>query len=70
MVTIYRNIFAKEPNYITVDQALERIKTGRSKEQIFSIREMLDKERADNLIVSVQRHPVGLYQTCNKLKPV
>ena len=49
MVTIYRNIFAKEPNYITVDQALERIKTGRSKEQIFSIREMLDKERADNL---------------------
>lgn len=49
MVTIYRNIFAKEPNYITVDQALERIKTGRSKEKIFSIREMLDKERADNL---------------------
>lgn len=49
MVTIYRNIFDNTPNYITVDRALERIRTGRSEAQILSIREQLDKERADNL---------------------
>jgi hypothetical protein len=49
MVTIFRNIFDKLPNYITVEQALERIKTGRSKQAVEEIRNQLDKERADKL---------------------
>jgi len=49
MVTIFRNIFDKSPNYITVEQALERIKTGRSKQAVEEIRNQLDKERADKL---------------------
>ena len=48
--TIYRNIFDKtNPNYITIDKALERIKVGRSAEKIAEIRKQLDKERADRL---------------------
>jgi hypothetical protein len=50
MITIYRNIFDKtNPNYITIDKALERIKVGRSAEKIAEIRKQLDKERADKL---------------------
>ena len=30
-VTIFKNIFSKEPHFITVDKALERIKLGASK---------------------------------------
>ncbi len=47
--TIYRNIFDKSPNYITVDKALERIKIGKSKDQVTEIRKQLDKERANKL---------------------
>jgi hypothetical protein len=50
MVTIFKNIFDKEnPNYLTVDQALARIRTGRSKERIDEIRGQLDKERSGKL---------------------
>lgn len=49
MVTIYSNIFSKEPHYITVERALERIKTGKSKQQVLEIRNQLDKERANKL---------------------
>ncbi len=49
MVTIYSNIFSKEPHYITVERALERIKTGKSKEPVLEIRNQLDKERANKL---------------------
>lgn len=49
MVTIYRNIFDKKPNYITVDKALERIKIGKSKDAVIEIRKQLDKERANKL---------------------
>lgn len=48
-VTIFKDIFAKEPNYISVDAALERIKTGRSHDKIQQIREQIDKDRANNL---------------------
>lgn len=48
-VTIFRNIFDKEPHYIPVDKCLERIKTGKSMELISNIRQQLDKERADKL---------------------
>lgn len=49
MVTIYSNIFSKEPNYISVDKALLRIKEGRSKVKVEAIRQALDKERANEL---------------------
>ena len=47
--TIYKNIFAKEPHYITVEKALQRIKEGASKERVEEIRTQLDKERANQL---------------------
>jgi len=49
MVTIYKNIFSKEPHYITIEKAIDRIKNGTSKEPIESIRSVIDKERANNL---------------------
>ena len=49
MVTAYINIFSKEPHYITVEKALDRIKTGKSKEKVLEIRAQLDKERANKL---------------------
>lgn len=49
MITIFKNIYNKEPNYITVELALERIKTGRSKLMVEEIRNTLDKEKADTL---------------------
>lgn len=49
MVTIYKNIFSKEPNYISIDKALERIKIGKSKELVLEIRQQLDKERSNKL---------------------
>lgn len=49
MVTIFRNIFDKEPFYITVDQAIQRIRDGKSKVQIEEIRKQLSKDRADKL---------------------
>lgn len=49
MITIFRNIFDNEPNYISIDKALERIKQGKSKERVEEIRNQIDKERANNL---------------------
>lgn len=49
MITIYRNLFDMQPNYITVEKALERIKTGKSKEAVNSLRNMVDKVRAEEL---------------------
>jgi len=49
MVTIFANIFSKEPHYITVDAALERIRSGKSKDGVMAIRNQLDKERANEL---------------------
>lgn len=53
MVTIFRNIFDKQPHYIEVDKAFERIKTGRSKEKVEEIRNNIDKERRNNLKVNL-----------------
>lgn len=47
--TIYKNIFAKEPYYISIDIALERIRSGKSKEKILEIRQKIDKERQNTL---------------------
>jgi hypothetical protein len=48
-VTIFKNIYDKEPHYITVQAALDRIKKGKSKARIEEIRTCLDKEKADAL---------------------
>jgi hypothetical protein len=47
--TIFKNVFSKDPYYISVEQALERIKKGKSKDAIAEIRTHFDKERADKL---------------------
>lgn len=49
MVTIYKNIFDRDPNYITVKNALSRIQSGRSMSTISEIRQTLSKEKADKL---------------------
>ena len=52
--TIYKNIYSKdEPHYITIDKALERIKTGASQKMIGEIRACMDKERANSLKLSL-----------------
>jgi hypothetical protein len=47
--TIYRNIYSKDPHYISVKDALKRIEQGRSKEQVEQIRATIDKEKAGKL---------------------
>jgi len=49
IATIFKNIFSKEPHFITVDKALERIKIGASKALVLDIRLALDKEKANKL---------------------
>lgn len=49
MITAYKNIFAKEPYYIELSKALERIKTGVSKDKVEEIRKTQDKEKANEL---------------------
>ena len=49
IATIFKNIFSKEPHFITVDKALERIKSGASKALVLDIRLALDKEKANKL---------------------
>jgi hypothetical protein len=49
MVTIFKDIYDKHPHYITLDAALERIRSGKSKVRIEEIRAALDKEKADKM---------------------
>jgi len=49
IATIFKNIFSKEPHFITIDKALERIKLGASKGLVLDIRLALDKEKASKL---------------------
>ena len=49
MITIFKNIFSKEPHFITVEKALERIRLGASKQLVMDIRLALDKEKANKL---------------------
>jgi len=49
MITIFKNIFSKEPHFITVEKAIERIKLGASKQLVLDIRLALDKEKANKL---------------------
>lgn len=47
--TIFEDIFATKPNYILVDTALERIKSGKSKFKVEEIRSSISKEKAADL---------------------
>lgn len=49
IATIFKNIFSKEPHFITIEKALERIKFGSSKELVTEIRNTLDKEKANKI---------------------
>jgi hypothetical protein len=48
-ITAFKNIWSKEPHYITVELALNRIKNGNSKKLVEEIRNTLDKEKAGEL---------------------
>jgi len=47
--TAFRNIFSKEPNYITIESALNRILSGKSERLVKEIRETLDKNKSAKL---------------------
>jgi len=49
MITIFKNIFSKEPNYISVEAALNRIQQGKSKTTVEEIRKTIDKEKANKI---------------------
>lgn len=48
-ITAYKNIYATEPHYLTIDEAINRIKLGRSKEMVNEIRSTQDKDKASEL---------------------
>jgi hypothetical protein len=49
MITIFKNIFSKEPNYISVEAALKRIQQGKSRTTVEEIRKTIDKEKANKI---------------------
>lgn len=49
MVTCFKNIFDRTPFFTTLDNALQRISSGASKEKILEIRNQVNKERAEKL---------------------
>lgn len=49
IITAFKNIWSKEPHYISVELALNRIKNGNSKKLVEEIRNTLDKEKAGEL---------------------
>jgi hypothetical protein len=53
MVTIFKNVFSKEPILITLETALNRIKKGNSKQRVLDIRMQIDKDRRNELKVNL-----------------
>ena len=49
IATIFKNIFSKEPHFIKIENALDRIRSGASKSLVMDIRNALDKEKANKL---------------------
>ena len=47
--TIFKNIYSKEPHYISIDEAIERIRVGKSRVNVDEIRYTVDKEKANKL---------------------
>ena len=52
-VTIYENLFSKKPYHITIGKALERIKSGVSKDKVLEIRSMFLKEDRNKIKVNL-----------------
>ena len=48
-VTIFESIYEKTPYHISVDDALDRIKKGKSAARVQEVRSALDKSKADSL---------------------
>lgn len=48
-ITIFKNILELDPNYITVSQALDRIKNGKSKQKVIAIRQSKSKDETQKL---------------------
>ncbi len=49
IVTIFENIYSKQPRYISVKDALERIRLGKSKIRIADVRSAISKKKADSI---------------------
>jgi hypothetical protein len=49
MCTIFKNIYSKDPHYISVSDALARIASGKSRDRVDEIRRTIDKEKAGKL---------------------
>lgn len=49
IATIFKNIFSKEPHFIKIENALDRIRSGASKSLVMDIRNALDKEKGNKL---------------------
>ncbi len=49
MITAFKNIWSKQPHYISVELALNRIKNGNSKVLVDEIRNTIDKEKGGEL---------------------
>lgn len=47
--TIFKNIFSKDPHYITIQEALKRIEEGKSKSIVEEVRTTIDKEKANKV---------------------
>lgn len=47
--TIFKNIFSKEPHFISVEEALKRIASGNSKPICDEIKNTIDKEKANKI---------------------
>ena len=71
MITAIKNIWSKEPHYISVELALNRIKNGNSKKLVEEIRNTLDKEKAAELkkifLVFVLVENLALIEKMSKL---
>lgn len=52
-VTIFKNVFTPQPFYISVEKAIDRIRTGKSKIQVEEIRKQLDEERRKQMKVNL-----------------
>lgn len=49
MITVFKNIFSKEPHYVNLELVLGRISSGNSKALVEEVRSTLDKEKASKL---------------------
>ena len=53
LITIYKNVFTEEANHITIEKALERIKTGRSEAMVKHIRSLPTKDEQNAIKINL-----------------